>query len=618
MSQQATLDILIQIRDEIAGLNRTREGLAKTKQEADGLGRHLKSTFAQFTGAQLAASGIMMLTRTLTQSVAAMFLHAKQAQDMSQRLGLTTRAYQVLADTIRRTGGDVGALTMALTAEEAALYNARAGVGASATAYRTLNLEVERLAEMSKERRLAAVAEAIGRSSDKQAAWQAASEILGRRSIPALRGALGELAQGYDNVANRADRAGRIMSDATIARLDRARQTWENVRNTITVQSAELFNGLTGGPAGMSMYVARLLNPELRRLMDTPAPPPEDPEAAARAARQAALRKADLDVELAAISRGLIESDPTRDEYSRRAGLLSGGLQAEIDARKARLEIIRQTELAENETHESRQLRLAQEQAAITELNRQYWDLRLPKNARHRAGEAFGSVNDPERNSNFLATADALPVATMRFLTTLGSTGEQVANIIENSLGAALSSVSNDIWEAMKGTQAWSQTWRNLGDIAGRMLTQIITQMLIMRTLNAALGIFGYGISGGGGASIVKAAGGGSFITQGPTNFTVGDNPGGMELVQVTPLSGIGQTSINGRNIAMAGGGSALVAGGAAGTRGGGDIVVHQTINVSTGVQETVRAEIVGMMPQLKAASVDAIQEAQARGRLRI
>jgi hypothetical protein len=615
----ASLEILIQIREEIAGLQRTQAGIAKTKQDADSLGGTLKSTFAQFTGATLAANGIMMLTRTLNQSVAAMFLHAKQAQDMSQRLGITTRAYQVLADTIRRTGGDVGALAQAFTAEEAALYNARTGVGASAAAYRTLNLEVERLADLSRERRLAAVAEAIGRSSDKQAAWQAASEILGRRSIPALRGALGELAQGYDVVAAKADAAGRIMSDATIARLDRARQTWENVRNAITVQSAELFSAMTGGPAGMSIYAARMFNPQLRALMDTPAPPPQDPDAAARAARQAALRQADLAVELAALQRGLIESDPLRSDHSIRQDLLTGGLQAEIEARKARLEIIRQTDLAEDETAESRQLRLARESAAITELNRQYWDLRLPKDARQRAGEAFGSVNDPERNTNYLATADALPVATMRFLTTLGSTGEQVANIIEGSLGAALSSVSNDIWEAMKGTQAWGQTWRNLGDIAGRMLTQIITQMLVMRSLNAALGIFGYGISGGGGPSVVKAAGGGSFITHGPTSFTVGDNPGGMELVQVTPLSGIGQTTVNGRNLAMAGGGSALVAGAA--TRGGGDqapVVVHQTINVSTGVQETVRAEIIGMMPQLKAASVDAVQEAQARGRLRI
>jgi hypothetical protein len=52
-----------------------------------------------------------------------------------------------------------------------------------------------------------------------------------------------------------------------------------------------------------------------------------------------------------------------------------------------------------------------------------------------------------------------------------------------------------------------------------------------------------------------KAAGGGTFVTSGPTKLTVGDNPGGRELVTVTPLSGTGTTRMGGGLIAMAGGG---------------------------------------------------------------
>lgn len=56
---------------------------------------------------------------------------------------------------------------------------------------------------------------------------------------------------------------------------------------------------------------------------------------------------------------------------------------------------------------------------------------------------------------------------------------------------------------------------------------------------------------------ISKAAGGGSFRTKGPTMLMVGDNPGGVEHVQVTPISGKGRTEIHSPNlIAMAGGGS--------------------------------------------------------------
>lgn len=54
------------------------------------------------------------------------------------------------------------------------------------------------------------------------------------------------------------------------------------------------------------------------------------------------------------------------------------------------------------------------------------------------------------------------------------------------------------------------------------------------------------------------AAGGGSFMTKGPTMLLVGDNPGGVEKIDVTPISGKGQTRINPNSnlVAMAGGGS--------------------------------------------------------------
>lgn len=54
----------------------------------------------------------------------------------------------------------------------------------------------------------------------------------------------------------------------------------------------------------------------------------------------------------------------------------------------------------------------------------------------------------------------------------------------------------------------------------------------------------------------VSLAGGGDFVTKGPTVLLVGDNPGGRERVRVDPLSGRGQTRVFGDGIAMAGGGS--------------------------------------------------------------
>lgn len=56
--------------------------------------------------------------------------------------------------------------------------------------------------------------------------------------------------------------------------------------------------------------------------------------------------------------------------------------------------------------------------------------------------------------------------------------------------------------------------------------------------------------------NISFAAGGGNFITKGPTMLVVGDNPGGVERVTVEPISGRGQTKVSGNLVQMAGGGT--------------------------------------------------------------
>ena len=47
---------------------------------------------------------------------------------------------------------------------------------------------------------------------------------------------------------------------------------------------------------------------------------------------------------------------------------------------------------------------------------------------------------------------------------------------------------------------------------------------------------------------------------------------------------------------------------------GGGGVVVNQTINLSAGVSQTVRAEVMGMLPQIQEASKAAVLEARRRG----
>ena len=52
----------------------------------------------------------------------------------------------------------------------------------------------------------------------------------------------------------------------------------------------------------------------------------------------------------------------------------------------------------------------------------------------------------------------------------------------------------------------------------------------------------------------------------------------------------------------------------AGGSAGGGGVTVNQSLNVSTGVNQTVRAEIQNMMPEIKQETIGAVAEARARG----
>jgi hypothetical protein len=45
-----------------------------------------------------------------------------------------------------------------------------------------------------------------------------------------------------------------------------------------------------------------------------------------------------------------------------------------------------------------------------------------------------------------------------------------------------------------------------------------------------------------------------------------------------------------------------------------GGTVVNQTINISVGVAQTVRAEIAALMPAIKRQTVDAVADARMRG----
>ena len=158
---------------------------------------------------------------------------------------------------------------------------------------------------------------------------------------------------------------------------------------------------------------------------------------------------------------------------------------------------------------------------------------------------------------------------------------DSIAGTLENSL-------ENVFMSAIDGADSFKDTVRQT---AASVVRELYRVLVVQRLVNAAMGLFGVspapvpGVTG-------NAAGGAVYAGQ-PT--VVGEH--GRELF--VPSSAGRILSVPQAKAAMGGGES---------------VVINQTINVSTGVQQTVRNEIQTLMPQIAESAKSAVADAKRRG----
>jgi hypothetical protein len=141
-------------------------------------------------------------------------------------------------------------------------------------------------------------------------------------------------------------------------------------------------------------------------------------------------------------------------------------------------------------------------------------------------------------------------------------------------------SIASSFENAILTGKKLSDTLRDLAqDVARILMRQAITEPLAAGISGALAGAFGGARANGG-----PVTGGTTYMVgeRGPELFV--PNTSGM-IVPHEALQG-----------------------------GGGGVTVQQTINVTTGVQQTVRAEILSLMPQISNAAKAAVADAKLRG----
>ena len=186
------------------------------------------------------------------------------------------------------------------------------------------------------------------------------------------------------------------------------------------------------------------------------------------------------------------------------------------------------------------------------------------------------------------------------YLETLGPTGQAMAEIGRN-VESMSDSFADDLTDALLTGQDALETFKNFAaNIVSMVISEFMRLVVIKPIVQAILGFFDLTslgtpsqVSSGGGGSFGRAGGG--RIQRG-TPTLVGER--GPELYIPDHTGSIMNNHMTS---------SAL--------RGGGTpVIINQSVNFATGVQGTVRAEVMSMLPQIAEVSKAAVAESAERG----
>lgn len=168
-----------------------------------------------------------------------------------------------------------------------------------------------------------------------------------------------------------------------------------------------------------------------------------------------------------------------------------------------------------------------------------------------------------------------------------------------------------------------SEGWKGFRDGLKSIVRDIISDLLKLQAQQAMMKVFGGGGSSGGGSGF----GLGDILSIG-SSFFGGGGGGGFNpnssggLGKIFGFANGGSVNPNTPSLVGEKGPELFVphtSGGIFTNRslknsGGGGATVNQTINIETGVSQTVRAEMVALLPQFKQESVNAVMDAKKRG----
>lgn len=241
-----------------ASVGNVLSGLQKVRRTLRNLGRSVTDFAFSAKGLTTALAGgaFVKFTADAYRSIDAL---AKSAD----KLGVTTQALAGLNLAADEAGVSQQLLETSLVRMVRGIERSSVGLGGLVDTYQELGLNVHTLRRMSPDEQFVAIADAIGRLSDKNVQLKATTDIFGARagSLVALmrggRSAFDEAAQAADNLGLAVDRVSAAGVERAIDSFGRLRTAVGGIFRSIAIETAPFIEALTSSLTSLLTHGGR-------------------------------------------------------------------------------------------------------------------------------------------------------------------------------------------------------------------------------------------------------------------------------------------------------------------------------------------------------------------------
>lgn len=525
--------------------------------------------------AKAAAAAAVAIAGLTIASLRNIDVVTKQARS----LGLTTRELQRMSLVANEAGVETGALSAMLGLMQRNIIELQRGTQRQVETFQMLGLSIADLEGLSPEQQFEIIADALSRIEDPAQKTAAAMDIFGRSGRAAIN-MLDGYGEAVDNAADFQERFGIAVDQTDAEQIEKSNDAMARLASIFTgignVLAAKVAPFLENFANSM-IYLADQILPDFRGEIGS-------------------VERAQYELNEAI---GLFSTVNTPEQlqtiYGRAVAMRDladetlAAARAELELARARYEL----EATDPEAALILGEDMAQQQRAVNEALAQLAEAEAAIQAAREGGGAFAptTVITPE-------TIESIQAATQA-VRDLGGAGDDAEDRFKQISQSIESSMENAFMSMIDGTTKASDAFRSMArEIIAELYRIFVVKQITGFISGAISSFFGLGVTQISGPATASATvptprpfAGGGYTGSGPRSGGI-DGMGGFPAI-LHPNETVVDHSAG---------------------QGMGGVVVNQTINVSTGVQQTVRTEIRQLMPQIAESAKQAVVDAKRRG----